>query len=211
MIEEWKNVTVAGKTCPWYSVSNYGNIISHIKTYTAKNTLTNKLNGCVSEYIPTYNKVRNLLVKRNSDGTPKYVYVKLGFPLDFFDDTNLGEYVNHSLSISEYKQKRKTFEKELKVHKLVMETFKPVHLFPPKKLQNCWSSTPEEATQWIKEAICINHIDHNPCNNHISNLEYTNTIDNSLKAIYFYGGNFKNKRSHKIDASTPKLEDLLYG
>ena len=194
MKEEWKNIVVSGKICQWYSVSNYGNIMLHVKKNVLRNKLTNKLQGCYSEYIPSYSKNKNLRIKTNPDGTPRYVYVKLGFPLDFFDDTDIRDQIKQSINFSEYKQKRKNIERELKVHKLVMDAFKPIELFPPEEIKNYWSLTPEAIKQWIKGAVCINHIDHNPCNNHVSNLEYTNTIDNSYKAIRFYGGSFNNKK-----------------
>jgi hypothetical protein len=107
MKEEWKNIVVSGKICQWYSVSNYGNIMLHVKKNVLRNKLTNKLQGCYSEYIPSYSKNKKLRIKTNPDGTPRYVYVKLGFPLDFFDDTDIRDQIKQSINFSEYKQKRK--------------------------------------------------------------------------------------------------------
>lgn len=193
MKEEWRNIIIAGKVCPWYSVSNYGNVTTHIKKEMVR-VAENRLSGCKSTYYPSYKKIKTLSVKKHNNNTPKYVFVKLGFPLDFFDDTHLADFIKSSYARSEYKQKRKTLERELKVHQLVMSTFKPLELFPPIQLKECWSSIPEPAKQWVKDTVCINHIDHNPCNNNVLNLEYTTTIDNSYKAIQFYSGSYNNKR-----------------
>ena len=55
---------------------------------------------------------------------------------------------------------------------MVMWTWRPLDKYPPDRLKNCWSDIPIEAQQWIKDTAVINHIDHNPTNNRLDNLEW---------------------------------------
>jgi hypothetical protein len=78
-------------------------------------------------------------------------------------------------------------QKAILVHQLVMTAFKPISEYPPKRLENYWKDTPEDIKKWIAESVFINHIDHDPTNNHIDNLEYVTPRENSRKAIKHYG------------------------
>ena len=57
------------------------------------------------------------------------------------------------------------------VHELVMEAFRPMDEYPPDRLKDCWDDIPEDAKTWIKETVYINHIDHDPSNNRVDNLD----------------------------------------
>jgi len=132
---------------------------------------------------------------------------KLYFPIDFFVGTSHDgyDYAIHG------KNKDKV-RKNVYIHQLVMHTFKPLELFPPDELKDCWHMIPNPAKNWIKNTITINHIDHNPFNNHISNLEYVTQMQNSRKAIEFYGGKFANKNTNEnLNNSIHTLESFIYG
>ena len=131
---------------------------------------------------------------------------KLCFPLDFFIGTSHDGY-NYAV------ESKNTIRKNIFVHKLVMHAFKPIEKFPPEELKDCWHHIPEPAKIWIKNTITINHIDHNPLNNHVSNLEYVTQMQNSRKAVEFYGGDFKNKAVHdnNLNEQINTLEEFFYG
>ena len=78
------------------------------------------------------------------------------------------------------------------VHRAVMSTFRPVDQYPPIPLED-YKQCPQSVKEWIKNTVLVNHIDHNPYNNHLSNLEYTTPRDNSLKAVKHHGGHLNNK------------------
>lgn len=84
-----------------------------------------------------------------------------------------------------------------RIHQLVMATFNPIDQNPPERLKECWNKIPQEAKEWIYDTVIINHKDHNPRNNHISNLEYDTPKENARKAVIFYGGNHANKSKIK--------------
>lgn len=131
---------------------------------------------------------------------------KLYFPLNFFIGTSHDGY-NYAT------EGRNKLRKNVYVHQLVMFAFKPIEKFPPEELKDCWHHIPEPAKIWIKNTITINHIDHNPLNNHVSNLEYVTQMQNSRKAVEFYGGNLNNKTVHNnnLNEQIHTLEHLIYG
>jgi hypothetical protein len=94
------------------------------------------------------------------------------------------------------------------VHSLVMETFHPIDEYPPERLKIVWNQLPEEARQWIRETVVINHIDHDYTNNKLSNLEYVTPRENSRKAKEFYGGNVSNKKNFKSKKNKEKKTTL---
>ncbi len=71
--------------------------------------------------------------------------------------------------------------------------------YPPDRLKDCWNDIPEDAKTWIKQTVTINHIDHDPSNNHVDNLEYTTQRENSRAATKHYGGNMSNKGKQNAD------------
>ena len=51
----------------------------------------------------------------------------------------------------------------------------------------------------LKNLFIINHIDHDPSNNHVDNLEYVTPRENSLAALKHYGGLMANKSKQNDD------------
>jgi len=183
MTEEWKSIIVDGKEHKWYSISNYGNILYHMR-------YRRDLKGRTipSIYDPSYS--RKLIIKSTMDrfGNPKEVRPTFYFPKNFFENYDYASPKGTSSS---------KCCRRLSIHQIVMETFKPIDKYPPEKLKDCWDDIPEIARYWIKESIVINHIDHDPTNNHVDNLEYTTQRGNAHAAIKFYGGNHNNKHKNK--------------
>ena len=177
MKEEWRPIVKNGKEHPWYSISNLGNVRSHLQNVSLG------ARGFNRSCNPNFYKEKTPVEKKNQDGSPSCLKISLAFPEDFFEDY---QYVKCSKSNS-------TVQKNCTVHELVMEAFRPMDDYPPDRLKDCWNDIPEDAKTWIKQTVTINHKDHNPSNNRLDNLEYVTQRENARAAVKHYGGNVANK------------------
>ena len=163
MKEEWRPIVVDGKVHPWYSISNFGNVRSHIQSI----SLGRK--GFDKSYNPNFYKDRSPYLKKHGNGSLSKMEVNLQFPKDFFEDY---QYAKSSKSFS-------TVSRKCSAHELVMAAFRPMDEYPPDRLKDCWKDIPEEAKQWIRESAYVDHIDGDTSNNHIDNLRWCTPKQNS--------------------------------
>ena len=197
MKEEWRTVVIDGKEHPWYSISNLGNIRSHLQK---------KGCGALGGFYTIHNLSQHKDIKwracKDRKGSVGSLRANLQFPEDFFEDYQYRK--NGSTSIN----------RTCSAHELVMAAFRPMDEYPPDRLKDCWNDIPEDAKTWIKQTVTINHIDHDPTNNHVDNLEYVTQRENSRAAVKHYGGNVSNKGKQKPDDefmvfTEPKFNVLL--
>ena len=195
MKEEWRTIVVDDKEHPWYSVSNFGNVRSHLQNI----SLGGK--GFDRSYNPNFYKDLSPCLKKHGNGSLSKMIVNLQFPKDFFEDY---QYAKSSKSFS-------TVSRKCSVHELVMAAFRPMDEYPPDRLKDCWDDIPQDAKTWIKQTVVINHIDHDPSNNHVDNLEYVTQRENSRAAVKHYGGNManKNKEDDWLKVIDPVFNTLL--
>lgn len=177
MNEEIRPVIVDGFEIPGYFVSNTGKVWTAFKP----RRIGNRLHG---GYISEHRVEMTPTPKYNTDGSIACLYVKLSHQNGLF------EYDYASDKRSKTTSRRKVF-----VHQLVMNAFSPIMENPPERLQPYWNDLPDDVKKWIAEAVYVNHKDHNPENNNLSNLEYCTPRENSRKATIHYGGNVVNKKS----------------
>lgn len=192
--EIWKNIIVDGKVHDWYSISNHGRIMSHIQQVRATRGFSNVIN-------PNYKNILSCFYKKNTTyGYIQECRIGLKFPIGFFDDYEFASNSNSKNSI----------KRNFSIHGLVMSAFKPIDEFPPIPKED-WDMCPESAKQFIRDTVYINHIDHNPENNLVENLEYVTPKENSRKAVEFHDGNVANKMKKVIVETKVKnpLEKLL--
>tara|TARA_R110000868_G_C10557192_1_gene736531 strand:- start:60 stop:566 length:507 start_codon:yes stop_codon:yes gene_type:complete len=160
MKEEWRNIVVDGKVYGGYSVSNYGNIITH------KKQVGGNIGWC---FDPNYKKIKK--ARRQNRG----MSVSLTFPKDFFE-------YDYRITGSS----KNSITRDRRVHQIVMETFCPIDENPPVSMQE-WEQTPKSIKKIVRECIFINHKDHDFTNNRLDNLEYVTPRQNTRKAVEHYG------------------------
>lgn len=171
MKEELREVIVDGKVIPGYYVSNFGNVYGIPLSRASDGRWYRNLS---SDY---------KLLKPNAKKNREHLYVNLCFQNGLFEDY---EYAPTSRSKSTSTVKKF-------VHQLVMNAFRPIMNHPPRALEPYWDTIHPAVKEWIAQTVYINHIDHDPTNNHVDNLEYVTPRENTRKAITHYGGNVANK------------------
>lgn len=198
MIEEWKNVIVDGKVNNWYSISNYGRCVSHIKL----NFKTPTRGGCVKTIDPQQYRILKPVRKYQNPQKKDIVQCathSFAFPSGFFEDY---DYVKLKGGADG------NIVRNCKLHRLVMEAFKPLDQFPPARLRDDWDIAPQSFIDWVRETALVNHIDHNPDNNHIDNLEWMTPRENTRAAIKMYG-RMENKNKILVECETNKPNNIL--
>ena len=148
--EEFKPVIRFGKVLPDYYVSKDGRVWSE---------KTNKFMNPFAQYYKKYN------------GEKKLSKINFAFtiPDDLYED---------------YKHRKTTTavnvcKIDLSAHRVVAETWMPIDEYPPIPKED-WNKCPESAKQFMRDSAIIDHIDNNPRNNDISNLQWVTPKENEF-------------------------------
>lgn len=127
------------------------------------------------------NRFRKFSVDRSKrTGRVEALKFSVSIPADLFEDYKYSKRSKNS----------KFVNIPLRVHKAVMDTWKPIDENPPESLVETWNQviTPDmvgkpritpEWKQWVKDTVIIDHIDDDPTNNNLNNLRYSIPKDNS--------------------------------
>lgn len=169
-----KPVIIHGKEISGYFVSECGKVFTSYSLQ--KHPITKKFCKMSSEKLIELSPSLKNGYKRLSFTVPKE---------DFIEEYSYSSRSSNSknVRIDQY------------IHSVVIKTFRPIDSFPPEQLKNVWNDLPDVAKEWIRDTVIINHKDHDPLNNHITNLEYVTPKQNTRKAVKFYNGNVVNKKN----------------
>ena len=212
--EIWKSIVVDGKVHPWYSVSTMGRVASHFGNKRKKEIPDYVpgrgagFKGNDRSYDPEYCRLVKPAAsyKNNHDPNKRDVYgntlkvgdkiiqstrVSVRLPWDFFRDINMyGSEYQYPVQGIESAMNGKCCQRTMSIHKLVANTHMSVDDFPPERISDDYNALPESVKQWIRETVVINHINHDPTDNRVENLEYVTPRENCHKAVEQYGGHF---------------------
>lgn len=117
-------------------------------------------------YSSKSNKILSITIDKKSHNSINYQYSTLSLKPDFF-----GDYIYETQGDS-------NFSLKLRIHRAVMETWKPIDEYPPDQLSDTWWEVPEEWRQWVRDTALVDHKDDNPYNNHVDNLRWSIPKDN---------------------------------
>ena len=169
MTNNIKPVIFSGKTIPGYFISPIGEVWS--------TRVPVRTNGIITHYSNDGPMVS--LTPKPWNKRQDYLCVRLAIPYGLLSNDYHYQKKRKNLN-------RKTYQRKVYVHRLVMETFKPIEYYPPIRLKPYWSDLPQPVKQIINEMIYVNHIDHVQTNNNISNLEWVTPQENAIKSANFY-------------------------
>ena len=167
--EKWKPVW----GFPGYEISSYGRCTSHWKMNRRKGQ------RCTGNYIDeSYTRFIGSVESKNTDKKRGYIQVSLRRPDGLQESHPLSHYNKLSEGIPD---KVGMVRVSMPMHKLVMWHFNYLDDNPEQIgiTTDEWWSMPERAKEIIRQSLEINHIDHDPTNNKLSNLEYVTKVENS--------------------------------
>jgi hypothetical protein len=149
--EEFKPITKYGVEIPNYFVSKDGRILS---TKTKKHKMFN----------PQWEKI--------IEGYKVPLGVRLSVNIEDIQELieDFEYALNHNVT--------PTVQINIKVHRAVMEAWKPIDKYPPIPMED-WDRCPESVKEFIRETAIIDHKDDDTANNHVDNLEWSTPIKNS--------------------------------
>jgi len=167
--EKWKDVW----GFPGYEISTYGRCASHWKMDRRKGR------RCDGNYIEeSYIRFIGSPESKNNRGKRGYIQLQLRRP----DGLEVSHPLSHYNKLTEGKPDGVGMVRvTMPMHKLVMWHFNYLGDNPEQIgiTKDEWLSMPERARVIISQSLEINHIDHNPANNRLDNLEYVTKVENS--------------------------------
>ena len=190
-----KTIILDGVEMKDYLISEDGKIYRLFKDCKRRPGKDKKLKNQVQNSLVSFDKKKRFVkILKASYDWQGYQRMILSFPANSF------EYSYFNGSKHGTREQRK-----VKIHQLVMQTFKPFEKFLPKEInKEDYDKVPESMKVFIRQAFIVNHIDHDKKNNNMNNLEWITVKANGHKAVKHYGGNFANAISNDISTAIYK-------
>lgn len=219
MTKEFRNLKYYNSVCDWYSISNYGDFVSHRKRVRG---------GSRNEYIidPNYIKERSTRFsykesKKTKERKISAVRTRVVYPREFIWVDPRSEKNTYVTSNSD----GSTIKKDFQLHQLIMWAFRPLDEEPHAPIgfpQEEWDLITPSGKRFLSTYMTIDHKDGDPTNNYVDlydrskdNLEWVVPSENTQRATLHYGGNVANATNNfLVDLQLPKqnittLEDFF--
>ena len=162
----------------------------------------------VSKSCEVYSTKTRRYLTMQSDQRDKYAKLSLQLPIDLFPEDDFAYHRDND------KSNRVSFD----AHRIVKEAWHPIDLYPPTRLESDWNQVitpdmvgqpriPDNWKQWVRETAAIDHVDGNPKNNNLSNLEYVtpkenNTYRKEHESAKVFGEKSKNSNDGRNDETS---------
>ena len=148
--EDFKPVIRFGKVLPDYYASKDGRVWSEKR---------HKFMTSFAQYYKKYSGEKKLSLMRFAFTIPDNLYE---------------DHKHRKTSTS-----RNVCKIDVSAHRVVAETWMPIDEYPPIPKED-WNKCPESAKQFMRDSAIIDHIDNNPRNNDISNLQWVTPKENEF-------------------------------
>lgn len=159
--EIWANPVKFDVKVPGYAISSHGRIVGKSDTLLIQNCIRNTpiTQGATPEQHRAFQAVAAKL-----GGVKRYANISMSIDTN---EVDLGyAYVQPNPRIVSTAR-----SVTVDIHRLVIETFKPIDENPPFPL-DIWNATPIEVREYVKACSFVDHIDGDLLNNHIDNLNW---------------------------------------
>lgn len=177
--EIWKTPVRHGVLVPGYKISNFGRVMS----------LHSK-------------KILKPRIIFRGGIKPKSLSVDLSIPNNLYTEYTHRKSKNSSKNTTRLKM-------TVLIHRLVIETFKPIeHNLPEGLSKEDWDTCSDTVKKLISECFVVDHIDDDATNNHVENLRWTTPKENSPHRKH---GNGSKYHSVYIKAKMTHDSNILKG
>tara|TARA_B100000780_G_C20977559_1_gene390488 strand:- start:18 stop:818 length:801 start_codon:yes stop_codon:yes gene_type:complete len=191
---------------PGYEISNLGRVKSYWKVV-GNNKGHRQRRKVLDQSLRKYVKQTNSV-----DPSKNYQFVHLSRDSTLEDTYPLTYYNKLPINVRRAKSKKNPEVQymSISVHKLVIWHFNPLDK-APKQIgisTDEWSNLSERVKEIIQQSLEINHIDQNPENNRLDNLEWVTKTENMIS--YFKSSKFqKNSKKDYLNVSSLKDECIV--
>ena len=189
--KEWRPITRWGVTLPGYFVSKEGEVLSEarvtrryyggIKKNGESYGKSSKIIGWNDRKVPEKILSAGTKLNKNNRSRVECKQIVLSLPWDTFKET--GNNYDYSITSNSncLPHEKSPLQFSITVHQAVKNAFHPFNDYTHEVgiSKEEWEKTPESVKLLVEECIYIDHIDDDPTNNNLDNLQYSTPKKNN--------------------------------